>query len=199
MLTTLDLKIREKGNGFMNKERIEKAVYNLIMELGEDPNRDGLKETPKRVTKMYEELLSAPDLNYTMFEEEKYQDIVFLKDIEFSSMCEHHLLPFFGAVHIAYIPHGKIIGISKIARIVEKYAKRLQVQERMMEQIVEDIQKNIGTEDVAICIEAKHLCMVVRGIKKLKAQTITSKFTGIFEKESRKNEFYSLLNRRGEF
>lgn len=183
----------------MDKEKVEKAVYNLIEALGENPKRDGLIDTPRRVANMYEELLSSPELNYTTFAEEQYQDIVLLKDIEFSSMCEHHLLPFFGLVHIAYIPHGKIIGISKLARIVEKYAKRLQVQERMMEQIVKDIQKNLETEDVAVCIEAKHLCMVARGVKKLNAKTITSKFTGAFEEESRKNEFYNLLNRRGEY
>lgn len=179
----------------MNKGKLEKAIYDLIDALGENPERDGLKDTPKRVANMYEELLASPELNYTTFEEEKYQEIVMLKDIEFSSMCEHHLLPFFGLVHIAYIPHGKIVGISKLARIVEKYARRLQVQERMMEQIVEDIQRNLETEDVAICIEAKHLCMVVRGIKKINAQTITSKFTGVFEEEGKKNEFYNLLRK----
>ena len=179
----------------MNKGKVEKAIYDLIDALGENPERDGLKDTPKRVANMYEELLASPELNYTTFEEEKYQEIVMVKDIEFSSMCEHHLLPFFGLVHIAYIPHGKIVGISKLARIVEKYARRLQVQERMMEQIVEDIQRNLQTEDVAICIEAKHLCMVVRGVKKINAQTITSKFTGAFEEEKKKNEFYNLLNR----
>lgn len=179
----------------MNKEKIEKAIYDLIDALGENPERDGLKDTPRRVANMYEELLASPELNYTTFEEENYQDIVMVKDIEFSSMCEHHLLPFFGSVHIAYIPHGKIVGISKLARIVEKYARRLQVQERMMNQIVEDIQKNLETEDVAICIEAKHLCMVVRGVKKINAQTITSKFTGIFKEEGKKNEFYNLLRK----
>ena len=183
----------------MNKEKIEEAIYNLLEALGENPERDGLKDTPKRVANMYEELLSAPELNYTTFEEKKYQDIVLIKDIEFSSMCEHHLMPFYGVAHIAYIPNGKIVGISKLARIVEKYAKRLQVQERMMNQIVEDIKTNLNTEDVAICIEAKHMCMVARGVKKIKAQTITSKFTGIFQEESKKNEFYYLLNRRGEF
>ncbi len=182
----------------MNKKKIEEAVYNLLIALGENPKRDGLINTPKRVANMYEELLEAPDLKYTTFEEE-YKDIVLLKDIEFSSMCEHHLMPFFGVVHIAYIPNGKIVGISKLARIVEKYAKRLQVQERMMEQIVEDIQINLGTNDVAICIEAKHMCMIARGVKKVKAQTITSKFTGAFEEETRKNEFYNLLNRRGDY
>lgn len=179
----------------MNKGKVEKAIYDLIDALGENPERDGLKDTPKRVANMYEELLASPELNYTTFEEEKYQEIVMVKDIEFSSMCEHHLLPFFGLVHIAYIPHGKIVGISKLARIVEKYARRLQVQERMMEQIVEDIQRNLQTEDVAICIEAKHLCMVVRGVKKINAQTITSKFTGVFEEEGKKNEFYNLLRK----
>ena len=183
----------------MNKEKVEEAVYNLLLALGEDPKRDGLIDTPKRVANMYEELLEAPELKYTTFNEEKYRDIVLLKDIEFSSMCEHHLLPFFFFFYIAYIPNGKIVGISKLARIVEKYAKRLQVQERMMEQIVKDIQTNLGTNDVAICIEAKHMCMIARGVKKIKAQTITSKFTGAFEGEARKNEFYSLLNRRGDY
>lgn len=183
----------------MNKKKIEEAVYNLLLALGENPKRDGLINTPKRVANMYEELLEAPDLKYTTFEEEECKDIVLLKDIEFSSMCEHHLMPFFGVVHIAYIPNGKIVGISKLARIVEKYAKRLQVQERMMEQIVEDIQTNLGTNDVAICIEAKHMCMIARGVKKVKSQTITSKFIGVFEEETRKNEFYNLLNIRGDY
>lgn len=183
----------------MDKKKAEEAVYNLLLALGEDPERDGLNNTPKRVAKMYEELLAAPDLEYTTFEEEKYQDIVLLKDIQFCSMCEHHLLPFFGLVHIAYIPNKKIVGISKLARIVEKYARRLQVQERMMEQIVEDIQTNLGTNDVAICIEAKHMCMIARGVKKVNAQTMTSKFTGKFEETDKKNEFYYLLNRKGTY
>ena len=176
----------------MDKRKIEEAIYNLLIALGENPNREGLLDTPRRVADMYEELLEAPELKYTTFEE-KYKDIVLVKDIEFTSMCEHHLMPFFGVAHVAYIPNGKIIGISKLARIVEKYAKRLQVQERMMEQIVEDIKTNLETEDVAICIEAKHMCMVARGVKKTNAQTITSKFTGKFEEDAMKNEFYNLL------
>ena len=115
----------------MNKEKVEEAVYNLLIALDENPDRDGLIDTPKRVANMYEELLEAPEFNYTKFEETEYKDIVLLKDIEFNSMCEHHLLPFYGKAHIAYIPNGKIIGISKLARIVKKYTKRLQVQERM--------------------------------------------------------------------
>ena len=183
----------------MDKEKIEEAVYNLLIALGENPNRDGLLETPRRVANMYEELLEAPELNYTTFEEKEYNNIVLVKDIEFTSMCEHHLMPFFGLAHIAYIPNGKIIGISKLARIVEKYAKRLQVQERMMEQIVKDIKTNLGTEDVAICIEAKHMCMVARGVKKVNAKTVTSKFTGKFEEDSMKNEFYFHLNRNTDY
>ena len=142
---------------------------------------------------MYEELLEAPDLKYTTFEEKNYKDIVLLKDIEFNSMCEHHLLPFYGKVHIAYIPNGKIIGISKLARIVEKDAKRLQVQERMTEQIVKDIQENLETDDVALYIEAKHMCMVARGVKKVNAKTVTAKFTGEFNESEKKNEFYNLI------
>lgn len=176
----------------MNKEKVEEAVYNLLLAIGENPERAGLKDTPRRVANMYEELLEAPDLKYTTFEE-NYKDIVLVKDIEFTSMCEHHLMPFLGVVHVAYIPNGKIIGISKLARIVEKYARRLQVQERMMEQIVDDIKTNLETEDVAICIEAKHMCMVARGVKKVNSKTITAKFTGKFEETTKKNEFYSLI------
>ena len=176
----------------MNKEKVEEAVYNLLLALGENPEREGLKETPRRVSEMYKELLEAPDLKYTKFEE-KYNNIVLLKDIQFCSMCEHHLMPFYGVAHVAYIPNGKIIGISKLARIVEKYARRLQVQERMMEQIVDDIKQNIETEDVAICIEAKHMCMIARGVKKPDSVTVTSKFTGLFEEEKNKNEFFNLL------
>ena len=142
---------------------------------------------------MYGELLEAPEFKYTKFEETEYKDIVLLKDIEFNSMCEHHLLPFYGKVHIAYIPNGKIIGISKLARIVEKYAKRLQVQERMTEQIVKEIQENIGTEDIAVYIEAKHMCMIARGVKKVNAKTVTVKFTGAFNTSEKKNEFYNII------
>lgn len=177
----------------MNRKKVEEAVYNLLIALGEDPQREGLKNTPKRVANMYEELLESPDLKYTTFEETDYKGIVLLKDIEFNSTCEHHLVPFFGKVHIAYIPNGKVIGISKLARIVEKYAKRLQIQERMTGQIVEDIQKNLGTEDVAVYIEAKHMCMIARGIKKQNSKTITTKFAGIFNESEKKNEFYNLI------
>lgn len=175
----------------MNEEKIKKAVYDLLVAMGEDPTREGLVDTPRRVADMYKELLSQDKINYTTFES-SYDDIIIVKDIEFSSMCEHHLLPFYGVVHVAYIPNKKIIGLSKIARVVEKYAKRLQVQERMTEEILNDLKKNLDTEDIVVYVEAKHMCMVARGVKKEMSNTITVKLNGLF-KESRKEDFYSLI------
>ena len=122
----------------MNEEKVIKAISDLLEALGEDVTREGLKDTPKRVAKMYKEILTYPEINYTTFES-TYDEIVMVKDIEFCSMCEHHLLPFYGVAHIAYIPNKKIIGLSKIARIVEKHSKKLQVQERMMEDILQEL------------------------------------------------------------
>ena len=175
----------------MNEDKIKKAVYDLLVAIGEDPSRDGLIDTPRRVSNMYKELLSQDKINYTTFES-TYDDIIIVKDIEFSSMCEHHLLPFFGVVHIAYIPNNKIIGLSKIARVVEKYAKRLQVQERMTEEIVQDLRDNLNTNNIAIYVEAKHMCMVARGVRKELSSTVTVKLSGKF-KNDRKDDFYSLI------
>lgn len=175
----------------MNEDKIKKAVYDLLVAIGEDPSRDGLIDTPRRVSNMYKELLSQDKINYTTFES-TYDDIIIVKDIEFSSMCEHHLLPFFGVVHIAYIPNNKIIGLSKIARVVEKYAKRLQVQERMTEEILQDLRDNLNTDNIAIYVEAKHMCMVARGVRKELSSTVTVKLSGKF-KNDRKDDFYSLI------
>ena len=175
----------------MDEDKIKKAVYDLLVAIGEDPSRDGLIDTPRRVSNMYKELLSQDKINYTTFES-TYDDIIIVKDIEFSSMCEHHLLPFFGVVHIAYIPNNKIIGLSKIARVVEKYAKRLQVQERMTEEIVQDLRDNLNTNNIAIYVEAKHMCMVARGVRKELSSTVTVKLSGKF-KNDRKDDFYSLI------
>lgn len=175
----------------MNEDKIKKAVYDLLVAIGEDPSRDGLIDTPRRVSNMYKELLSQDKINYTTFES-TYDDIIIVKDIEFSSMCEHHLLPFFGVVHIAYIPNNKIIGLSKIARVVEKYAKRLQVQERMTEEILQDLRDNLNTNNIAIYVEAKHMCMVARGVRKELSSTVTVKLSGKF-KNDRKDDFYSLI------
>lgn len=175
----------------MNEDKIKKAVYDLLVAIGEDPSRDGLIDTPRRVSNMYKELLSQDKINYTTFES-TYDDIIIVKDIEFSSMCEHHLLPFFGVVHVAYIPNNKIIGLSKIARVVEKYAKRLQVQERMTEEILQDLRDNLNTDNIAIYVEAKHMCMVARGVRKELSSTVTVKLSGKF-KNDRKDDFYSLI------
>ena len=177
----------------MNKEKIEKAVYDLLEAIGEDPNREGLIDTPKRVAKMYQELLTPEIIKYTTFQD-KYDDIVMVRDIQFTSICEHHLLPFYGKAHIAYIPNGKIIGLSKLARVVEKHSKKLQVQERMTMEILQELKNQLNTEDIAIFIEAKHMCMIARGIKKELSNTVTIKLNGVFKKE-RKDDFYNLLNK----
>ena len=140
---------------------------------------------------LYSNQTTQDKINYTTFES-TYDDIIIVKDIEFSSMCEHHLLPFFGVVHIAYIPNNKIIGLSKIARLVEKYAKRLQVQERMTEEILQDLRDNLNTDNIAIYVEAKHMCMVARGVRKELSSTVTVKLSGKF-KNDRKDDFYSLI------
>lgn len=175
----------------MNDELVKKAVYDLIVALGEDPNREGLIDTPKRVCNMYKEILNYKKFNNTTFEN-NYDDVVMVKNIEFCSMCEHHLLPFFGVAHIAYIPSSKIIGLSKLARIVEKHSKKLQVQEQMMQDILLELKKVLKTEDIAIYIEAKHMCMVMRGVKKELSSTITVKLNGKF-KDEKKMDFYSLI------
>lgn len=177
----------------MNEKLMEKAICDLLKAMGDDPNREGLKDTPKRVAKMYTEILSCPSFNYTTFED-KYDDLIMVKNIEFCSMCEHHLMPFYGIAHIAYIPNKKIIGLSKIARVVEKYARKLQIQERMTEEILEDLKKNLDTDNIAIYIEAKHMCMISRGVKKELTSTVTTKFNGLFKKE-RKSEFLFLLGK----
>lgn len=177
----------------MNEELIKKAVYDLLKAIGEDPEREGLKDTPQRVAKMYSEILTYPEFKCTTFED-KYDDLVIVKNIEFCSMCEHHLLPFYGIAHIAYIPNNKIIGISKIARTVEKHSRKLQVQERMTEDILNDLKEKLNTDDIAIYIEAKHMCMISRGVKKELSGTITTKLNGVFKKE-RKSDFYFLLGK----
>ena len=177
----------------MNEKLIKKAIYDLLKAIGEDPEREGLKDTPQRVAKMYSEILTYPEFKCTTFED-KYDDLVIVKNIEFCSMCEHHLLPFYGIAHIAYIPNNKIIGISKIARTVEKHSRKLQVQERMTEDILNELKEKLNTNNIAIYIEAKHMCMISRGVKKELSGTITTKLNGVFKKE-RKSDFYFLLGK----
>jgi GTP cyclohydrolase I len=171
----------------------------ILRLLGEDPNREGLIKTPERVarsmqflTKGYEEDGSAI-IQSAMFREE-YQQMVVVKDIELYSMCEHHMLPFYGKAHIAYVPNGYITGLSKIARVVETFARRLQLQERLTVQIRDCIQNNLNPLGVAVVIEASHMCMQIRGVQKQNSVTTTSAFTGAFLKDSRtRNEFFDII------
>lgn len=174
---------------------------NIIEELGEDITREGLEKTPERVAKAMQYLTHGYDLDpkeiikSAMFTEDHSQ-MVIVKDIELYSMCEHHMLPFFGKAHVAYIPNGKIVGLSKIPRIVDAFARRLQVQERLTDQIKDCINDTLNPLGVAVVIEAQHMCMQMRGIQKQNSLTTTSSFTGAFEKDSTRKEFISLISNR---
>lgn len=182
----------------MDKRKIERAVRMILEAIGESPNREGLKLTPARVARMYEEIFNQGEHDpikalSTTFDEE-HHEIVLVKDIPFYSMCEHHLLPFFGKAHVAYIPNGKIVGISKIARVVEAFARRPQVQERMTSQIADLINEKLGAEGVAVIIEAIHTCMTMRGVKKPGATVVTSAMRGDFrDKITSRTEIMSLI------
>lgn len=166
-----------------------RAVQMLLESIpGEDAGREGLLETPDRVARMYEELFGGYDQDpYKMlsktFEVEESNDLVLIKDIEFFSHCEHHMVPFHGRVHIAYIPKGRVVGLSKLARVVEVFARRLQIQERLTKQIADIIEEVLDTEGVIVVIEAEHMCMTMRGVQKPGAQTITSALRGLFKED----------------
>ncbi len=173
----------------------------ILTTLGEDVTREGLQKTPERVAKAMQFLTHGyemdPDaiLRSALFEED-HSEMVVVKDIELYSLCEHHMLPFFGRAHIAYIPNGKIVGLSKLPRVVDVFARRLQVQERLTVQIVEAIQRVLQPHGVAVVIEAQHLCMMMRGAQKQNSVTTTSAFKGEFEKEATRNEFINLISTR---
>ena len=176
--------------------------YKVIIEnLGEDVNREGLLKTPERVAKAMQYLTHGYSLDpleilqSAMFTEDHRQMIV-VKDIEVYSMCEHHMLPFFGKAHVAYIPNGKIVGLSKIPRVVDAFARRMQVQERLTDQIKNCIQDALNPHGVAVVIEAQHMCMQMRGIQKQNSVTTTSSFTGAFEKDKTRKEFISLVSNK---
>lgn len=171
-----------------DKKKIEKAVRLLIEGMGEDPNREGLVDTPRRVAGMYEEVLAGMDGDAKEHLSRQFyvegSDIVLEKDITFYSLCEHHLMPFFGKVHIAYIPEGKVVGLSKLARTVEVYARRLQLQEQLTRQIADAIEENLSPKGVMVVIEAEHTCMTMRGVKKPGSQTVTTVTRGEFKKNA---------------
>ena len=183
----------------MDREKIEKAVRDILEAIGEDPDRDGLKETPNRVARMYEEVFSGlsedAHAHLKLFNEPGNDEMVVVRDIPLYSMCEHHLLPFVGKAHIAYIPEdGRIIGLSKLARIVNVYAKRPQVQERLTTQIADFLYDELGAKSVAVIIEAEHLCMTMRGAKAAGAVTQTSALRGAARSDARtRSEVMSLL------
>jgi len=184
----------------IDKKKIENAVREILIAIGEDPEREGLKDTPKRVAKMYEEILSgywnSPEKHMVLFSE-KYDEMIIVKDIPFYSLCEHHMLPFFGKAHVAYIPgEEKVTGLSKIARIVDVYAKRLQLQERLTEQIATAIMEKLKAKGVMVIIEAKHLCMIMRGVKKPGSYTVTSAVKGIMREEPTRMEALFLIKGR---
>ncbi len=179
--------------------QIEEAIRSLLREIGEDPERKGLKNTPERISRMYKELtsgysVSPEDVINDAIYDEKYDEMVVVKDVEFYSLCEHHMLPFFGKCHVAYVPKGKIIGISKIPRIIEVYSRRLQVQERMTVNIADFLNEALSPLGVAVVVEAYHLCMAMRGVKKAKANMLTSSMLGVFKKDERTRvEFLSFI------
>ena len=177
---------------------MERLIRDFLKELGEDPSREGLERTPARVAKAYEYLTSGYHqnveevLNSALFTED-YDEMVVVKDIDYFSMCEHHMLPFFGKAHIAYIPKGKIVGLSKLPRIVEMFARRLQVQERLTEQIAGAIDEALTPQGVGVVIEAYHLCMMMRGVEKQNSKTITSAVRGLFRSDPRTREEFLTL------
>lgn len=192
--------------GYKKTESYDSEVTKNLMEhyrsvienLGEDPNREGLEKTPERVAKALQYVTQGYDMDAKAILEsakfkESYNEMVIVKDIELYSLCEHHMLPFFGKAHVAYIPNGYITGLSKIARVVDCFARRLQVQERLTQQILDVIQETLQPQGVAVVLEAKHLCMMMRGVQKQNSLTTTSAFSGQFEKEETRAEFLKLI------
>ncbi|EAI9508812.1 GTP cyclohydrolase I FolE [Campylobacter coli] len=191
---------QEKNTENNLQEKFENCVKTMLETMGENPTREGLVKTPNRVFKAYEFLTSGYKknvkeiLNNALFESLN-NEMVLVRDIEFYSLCEHHLLPFFGRVHVAYIPDQKVVGLSKIPRLVEVYARRLQIQEQLTEQIAEALMENVGAKGVGVVIEARHMCVEMRGVQKANSTTTTSALRGLFLKnEKTREEFFSLIN-----
>jgi GTP cyclohydrolase IA len=175
----------------------------LLVRVGEDPTRDGLVRTPERMEKALKFLtrgytMDVKEVLHEALFDVDYDEMVIVKDVEFYSMCEHHMLPFFGKVHVAYVPQGKVIGLSKVPRLVDMFARRLQVQERLTKQIGEAITDAINPQGVAVILEAQHLCMMMRGVEKQSSLTVTSAMLGVFKTQLQtRNEFLSLIRRSG--
>lgn len=193
--------MNDKSKTGVDIERIEKAVKEILLAVGENVEREGLKGTPGRVARMYEELLAGmnedPGQHLGSIFAEKYDEIVLLREIPFYSICEHHLMPFIGTAAIAYLPAGTVLGVSKLARIVDCFTRRLQVQERLTDQIASFIMESLKPKGVAVVLEASHSCMTIRGIKKPGSIMVTSALRGIFKKDPRsRNEVMSLIHKQ---
>jgi len=201
MLSKLRNHLPLKLSDTMTNKNIEKLITQLLIKLGEDPTREGLKKTPQRVAKMYGEItngyrMSRKDTINDAIYEEKVHNMIILRDIELYSLCEHHLLPFFGKCHIGYIPGKHIIGVSKIARIVDRFAKRLQIQERLTQEIAKELKDVLAPFGVGVIIEAQHLCMMMRGVEKQNSVMITSSVLGSFREDQKtREEFFSIVNK----
>jgi GTP cyclohydrolase I len=174
----------DKSAGAIDQERIQAAVREILLAVGEDPDREGLRETPARVARMYSEVFAGlhedPRVHLRKTFTQKYDEVVLVRDIEFSSFCEHHLLPFIGKAHVAYLPNGKIAGLSKLARVVDSLARRPQIQEQMAQQVADLLMSELNARGVAVILEASHSCMTVRGVKKPDSMTTTSAMRGAF-------------------
>jgi len=182
----------------VDHDRIERAVREILLAVGEDPDRDGLMETPARVARMYAELFGGlhadPRDHLQKFFTEKYDEIVLVRDIAFNSMCEHHLLPFMGKAHVGYIPNGRVVGLSKLARVVEVISRRPQVQERLTDSIADLLVEELGVKAVAVVVEASHTCMTIRGVRKPESLCVTSSMRGLFRSNlSSRSEVMSLI------
>lgn len=178
--------------------RIERAVREILAAVGEDPDREGLLETPARVARMYQELFSGlrkdPRVHLQKFFTERYDEMVLVKDIAFNSMCEHHMLPFIGKAHIGYVPNGRVVGLSKLGRVVEEVSRRPQVQERMTEEIAKLLEEELQAKGVAVVVEASHSCMAIRGIRKPQSMCVTSAMKGLFRSNlSSRSEVMTLI------
>lgn len=187
----------------MSKDlEFENAVKSMMLHVGEDPTREGLLDTPKRVRKAYEFIYGGykedpKEIMQKALFTTSNEEMVLVKDIEFYSTCEHHLLPIIGRVHVAYIPNGKVVGLSKIPRVVNVFARRMQIQEQMTEQICDAIMQTIEPQGVAVVVEARHMCMEMRGVEKINSTTTSSALRGLFKKDQKtRSEFFSLINSR---
>jgi GTP cyclohydrolase IA len=187
------------GNNRNQADPVPELLRNLLAELGENPGREGLRDTPGRAGKALRFLtggygMRVEDVLNGALYSVTYDEMVIVKDIELFSLCEHHLLPFFGKCHVAYLPDKKVVGLSKIPRLVDMFARRLQIQERLTQQIAETLQEQIGPQGVGVVIEARHLCMMMRGVEKQHSQTVTSSMLGVFrEQQQTREEFLSLV------